>query len=226
MSDSETIYGVFKEELKNRFLCIVNVNGTDTICYIPSSCRLSNFIDLTNRKVLLQPIKKKDARTKYSVYAVKYKRSYVPLNLAGANRVIENSISRRMFAFLGSRRNVLRENTVNSYKSDLYIEDTDTVIEVKSILSFNKTAQFPTVFSERAIRQLEEINGLLMSGHKVCYLFLSMYSGVKHICINEQQTEYYNRFQDCVNNGMMVCAFSLEMKEDQPIIKCQISVKT
>ena len=63
-------HGIFKEELKNRFLCLVEIDGEDTLCYIPSSCRLSNFIDLTGREVLVLPVLSPDARTKYSVYAL------------------------------------------------------------------------------------------------------------------------------------------------------------
>ncbi len=150
MSDSEIKYGMFKNEIKNRFLCTINVDGTDTICYMPSSCRLSNFVELSNRQVILRPIKKKNARTKYSVYAFRYRQSYVPLNLSSSNVTIENNLRRRMFAFLGSRNSVFREKTIDGYKSDLYIADSDTIVEIKSILSFNRTAQFPTVFSERA----------------------------------------------------------------------------
>ncbi len=69
--DSALKIGVFKEELKNRFRCVVTIDDVDTICYIPSSSRLSNFIDLSNRVVMLRPIKKRDAKTQYSVYAVK-----------------------------------------------------------------------------------------------------------------------------------------------------------
>ena len=50
------IYGTFQMEIKNRFLCSVNIDGKDETCYIPSSCRLSNFIDMTGRTVLLKPI--------------------------------------------------------------------------------------------------------------------------------------------------------------------------
>ena len=157
MSESEIVYGTFKEEIKNRFLCTVSIDGTDTVCYIPSSCRLSNFIYLANRTVMLRPIRKKDARTKYAVYAVKYRRSYVPLNLSVFNRVLEAEIRRGYFSFLGKRKAVFRERVIDGYKSDIYIADTDTVIDVKSILSFNKNAIFPTVFSERANRQLEEL---------------------------------------------------------------------
>lgn len=225
MSGSEIVYGTFKEEIKNRFLCTVSIDGTDTVCYIPSSCRLSNFIDLSNRTVMLQPVKKKGARTKYAVYAVKYRRSYVPLNLSVSNRVLEAEI-RRYFSFLGKRKDVFREKVIDGYKSDLYIADTDTVIEVKSILSFNKNAIFPTVFSERANRQLEELLGLLMNGHRVCYMLVSMCSSVETIRINDEQEEYYRLFKDCMKHGMTVSAISLSMKNDLPYVKSRIGVIT
>lgn len=226
MSGSEIVYGTFKEEIKNRFLCTVSIDGTDTVCYIPSSCRLSNFIDLSNRPVMLQPVKKKGARTKYAVYAVKYRRSYIPLNLSVSNRVLEAEIRKRYFSFLGKRKNVFREKVIDGYKSDLYIADTDTVIEVKSILSFNKNAIFPTVFSERANRQLEELLGLLMNGHKVCYMLVSMRSSVETIRINDEQEEYYRLFKDCMKHGMTVSAISLSMKNDLPYVKSRIGVIT
>lgn len=226
MSESKIVYGTFKEEIKNRFLCTVSIDGTDTVCYIPSSCRLSNFIDLANRTVMLRPIKKKDARTKYAVYAVKYGRSYVPLNLSVSNRVLETEIRRRYFSFLGKRETVFRERVIDGYKSDLYIADTDTVIEVKSILSFNKKAIFPTVFSERANRQLEELLGLLMNGHKVCYMLVSMCASVESIQINAEQEEYYRLIVDCMRHGMTVSAISLSMKNDLPYVKSRIDVIT
>ena len=43
---SELKIGIFETEIKNRFLCSVCVNGETVTCYIPSSCRLSNFIDM------------------------------------------------------------------------------------------------------------------------------------------------------------------------------------
>lgn len=93
------VYGTFQNEIKNRFLCSVNIDGKDVICYIPSSCRLSNFIDMTGRTVLLRPIEASNARTPYAVYAVKYRKSFILLNLAQTNRVIEAQIQRRYFSF-------------------------------------------------------------------------------------------------------------------------------
>ena len=58
------IEGIFVKELKNRFLCEVLVNGVATVCYVPSSCHLSNFLDLSNKKVLLVPTLTPGSRTK------------------------------------------------------------------------------------------------------------------------------------------------------------------
>lgn len=220
--DSQIIYGKFKEEIRNRFLCTVNINGVNTICYIPSSCRLSNFINLTDRIVMLQPIRKKDARTKYSVYAVKYRKGYVPLNLANANRVVEEHIKSRRFSFLGKRKDVHREKYIDGYKSDLYITDTDTIVEIKSILSFASKATFPTIFSERANHQLESLKMLLEKGHKVCYMFIAMYSGTRSISVNEQQAEYVRLLSECIQKGMVVCAFSLGMNDGIPFVKAKV----
>jgi DNA-binding sugar fermentation-stimulating protein len=225
LSNSGIVYGEFKEEIKNRFLCIVNINGSDTVCYIPSSCRLSNFIDLANRRVILRPIKNKNARTKYAVYAIKYGQGYVPLNLSDTNRLIEKSLKRRIFSFLGARKNIYREENIDGYKSDLYITDTDTIIEIKSVLSFSKNALFPTVFSGRANRQLKSIMSLLENGHKVCYMLILMYSGTKSISINEQQTEYAELFNACVKKGMAVFAFSLGMSKGEVFVKSRIKTE-
>lgn len=219
-----SVYGVFKEEIKNRFLCIVNINGKDTICYIPSSCRLSNFIDLKNRVVILKPIKKKDARTKYSVYAVKYRNSFIILNLSEANSIIEQQINRRIFSFLGNRESVMREKTIYGYKSDLYISDTDTIVEIKSLLTIEKKAMVPSVFSERGNRQLLDLKQLLLNRHKVCYIFVSLYSGVKAIYFNADQREYMSALNECIAYGMTLCAFSICMHDGVPVIKSTIKV--
>lgn len=127
--------GIFKQELKNRFLCEVEIDGESTVCYVPSSCHLSNFLSLQGKKVILIPTMAKDARTQYAVYAVPYKRSYLILNTSMANRAIEASLRGRRFAYLGKRKNVIKEHYVDGYKSDLFIEDTNTIIEIKSVLS-------------------------------------------------------------------------------------------
>ena len=218
------IYGIFRIELKNRFLCIVCIEGKDEICYIPSSCKLSNFIDMSGRTVLLKPIVTPNARTSFEVYAVKYHKSFILLNLSQVNRIIESQISRRYFAFLGARKNISHEFKIEGYKSDLFVHDTNTLIEIKSTLSFSKDSIFPTVYSERAVKQLKEISRLLDAGYKACYILVSLNPCVKEIGINHGVGDYYNTFIECVEKGMTYCAFSVRLKNQIPELYSKIKV--
>jgi len=119
--DNAFIRGVFLNEIKNRFLCNVGINGKETICYIPSSCRLSNFLDLSGREVLLKPVAAKNSRTEFAVYAVRNKKNYILLNLSEANQIIEAQLHSRRFSFLGKRSRVQHERIIGSYKADLFI---------------------------------------------------------------------------------------------------------
>ena len=186
MDVKELVYGTFIEEVKNRFLCKVKIQDEIIECYIPSSCRLENFIRLNGSTVLLKENKTNGCRTKYSVFAVKSGRTFVLLNLSQCNRIIEEQIHKQMFSFLGKRNNVVREKTVEGYKCDLFIEDTKTIIEVKSIISNSKTALFPTVHSERGTKQLFKLCELMGSGYHVCYVFASLIPDVTEIRINSE----------------------------------------
>ena len=218
------IYGTFRTEIKNRFLCSVNIDGKDETCYIPSSCRLSNFIDMTGRTVLLKPVETPNARTSFAVYAVKYRKSFILLNLAQANRVIEAQLKRRYFSFLGARKKVSREYKIGSYKTDLYVHDTKMLIEIKSTLSFSKESVFPTVYSERAVKQLKEISRLLDEGYRACYVLASLNPCVKEIVINSGVEDYYKTFMECVEKGMTCCAFSVRLREQVPELYVKIKV--
>lgn len=225
-SEQAIVYGIFKEEIKNRFLCLVTVGFSDVVCYIPSSCRLSNFLDLTGRRVMLVPTASKKARTQYSVYAVEYRHRLIPLNLALANRVIENQIRSRRFAFLGKRGDVLREHFADGYKADLYIENTKTILEIKSILSFDREAVFPTVYSERGVKQLEKLLKLIDKGYKVAYIFIALNPQTKAVQLNHEIVEYASLFSACIQKGMHCHAYAVRLTKDNTLeIKKEIVVE-
>lgn len=218
------VTGIFREEVKNRFRCIVEIDGYNQLCYVPSSCRLSNLIDLQDKEVLLTPIKQRKTGISYSLYALNYNGNYIVLNLSEANRVLEANIKSRRFSYLGSRKQILREKIVNGYKTDLYIEDTDTVIEVKTVLSPSTNSKFLSVYSERAERQLDALNSLLQSGKKVCYVIIAMNPKTKKITIDKAQSIIYNKLSKCIVNGMVLKAYSVRLKDTNIYINKEIEV--
>ena len=225
MSNQAIKQGLFKKELKNRFLCLVEIDGEDTLCYIPSSCRLSNFIDLAGKSVLLLPVKTPNSRTKYAIFALRVRGRFVLLNLSIANDVIEENIRKRRFSVLGKRTQIKKEYTIDGYKSDLFISDTKTVVEVKSLLSFDNEVLFPSIYSQRAIDQLIKLNLLLDKGYKVCYVIVSLNPKVKRIVLNSVISDFAYYFKQCVDKGMIVKGIALKMKDGVPAIHSNLDVQ-
>ena len=223
VSNPEFIRGIFKQELKNRFLCEVNIYGEDIVCYVPSSCHLENFIKLQGREVVLIPTQTPGSRTKYALYAIPYKRSYVLLNPSMANRAVEQNIHRKIFSFLGKRHSVYTEHFIDGYKSDLFIKDTSTIIEIKSVISMQTPALFPTVYSERTLRQLQHLGKLMESGYRACFCIISLNPYIKAITLN-RETEFYKELQECLTRGMLLKAFSCRFRDGQLILDRQLQV--
>ena len=216
--------GHFVKEEKNRFICTVNVKGEIVECYIPSSCKLGNFLKLADKEVILRKNLAADGRTKYAVFAVKHKYNYIVLNTSEANRVIFESIKRRLFAYMGKRSNPQKEIVVEGYKADIYLPKEDTIIEIKSIISLEKQAVFPTVYSERAISQLKKIRELLQGGKKITYLFVSLNPYVESFAISneKQMAEFRGLFLSCLEMGMNCKGYTTCLKDYRVEIKKEI----
>ena len=201
------VSGIFIKELKNRFLCLVLIDDHEEVCYVPSSCHLSNFLDLKGKKVLLSPNRTKETRTKYALFAVPYKKNYIVLNTSMANDAIEGSIRSRRFSFLGNRNCIEKEYKYNGYKCDFFIRDTETVIEIKSIISTQEVACFPTVYSERGIRQLQQLCKHLQNGKKALYCIVSLHPYVKQIEL-DSESEWFYELKKCMDLGLRLVAYS------------------
>lgn len=142
---------------------------------------------------------------------------------------LESALSHkgRLFAYLGKRSNPQKEIVVGGYKTDIYLPGENAIIEIKSIISLDKQAIFPTVYSERAINQLKKIRELLQGDKKVTYLFVSLNPYVEDFSIsNEKQMDEFRKiFIDCLEWGMeckgyTTCLnnYKLQIKKEIPFI--------
>lgn len=223
IANQKFVMGIYKSELKNRFLCEVYIDNEDVVCYVPSSCHLSNFLQLEGKRVLLVPTKTVKTRTSMALFAVPYKRNYIILNTSMANRAIESAIHGRRFSFLGHRKVVVKEHTVDGYKSDLFLPESNTIIEIKSIISSDISAVFPTVYSERTILQLRAIHSMLLKGYNVCFMIVSLHPYVKNIQI-DTNTEFYSELIKCVEVGLILKAYTCRLQSERIVIDKEISI--
>ena len=215
--------GKFKRELKNRFLCEVQIDGRDVVCYVPSSCHLSNFLQLEGKRVILIPTQTPNSRTKYALFAVPFKKNYIVLNTSMANRAVECGLIGRRFSYLGKRKEWLKEHKIDGYKADLYIPSSKTIIEIKSIISTSDAAIFPTVYSERTIKQLNQIEELLHKGYKVYFMIVSLHPYIKNITI-DKNTEFYLELRKCLNAGLVVKAYTSRLKNNVLSVDKEINI--
>lgn len=192
-------------------------------CYVPSSCRLENLIDLKGKPVLLLPTVTSTAKTPYSVFAVKYKKSYIVLNSSAANILIQNHIALRYFSALGKRTRICTEKRFEGYRCDFYIEDTSTILEVKSIITPNVQGFFPTVFSQRALNQLQYIKKHLQAGQPAAYILVSLSPYTKSIKI-DPASAFSDLFHECIELGMQIMAFSCRFKGGQLLIEKRLPI--
>lgn len=217
------IEGVFVKELKNRFLCEVLVNGESTVCYVPSSCHLSNFLDLTNKKVLLVSTQAQNSRTKYALFAVPFKRSYLILNTSMANAAVAGSLQKARFSYLGKRKTIFNEHKVEDYKADIYIQESKTIIEIKSIIATTNSGVFPTVYSERTIKQIKLLQKLISQGYRVSFIIVSLTPYLKEVLIDDK-TEFYKEFVKCIKQGMIAKAYTCRLSDGKILIEKEIPI--
>ena len=94
------------------------------------------------------------------------------------------------------------------------------------ILSFSKgcQAQFPSVYSQRAVDQLIKLRCLLDAGYNVSYIFVSLNPRIRKLVINEAINEYRDVLISCVEKGMTVKGVSLKIVDGEPIIYSSVPV--
>jgi DNA-binding sugar fermentation-stimulating protein len=186
----QLIEGIFKNECKGRFSCEVEIEGKLETCYVASSAKLSNFIDLYDRKVYLTR-NQNSAKTHYTLYAAQnIKNNMVLLNLNNVNSILKEYLVSR-----GANENSLKsEITINNcYKADVveYLESSIKLYEIKTILSRENNVIYPYILAKRIGSQLEKLIANIKAGYKVEYVFFILDPNIKSIKINNEIKELY-----------------------------------
>ena len=212
----EIVFGVFKKELPNRFMAEVVINNKSEICYVKSSSRLENFIDLKGKTVILK--RNLNSKFRYYVYAVKFKCDFILLCPIKANSIVYDNIESRKLSFLGNRKNRYLEYNISNYKSDIYLEKTKTIIEIKSVISKNNESFFPTVYSERFEKQLDNFESLLLQGYKVVLLIVAFNPYTRSVHINNESRAHL-KLKRLLSVGLIIKSLCLTVKNGENIKK-------
>lgn len=209
--------GIFIRELENRFKAEVLIDGIVTICYVSSSCKLNKLIDLSEREVILKELDNSKTGLKYSIIAAKLGKKIVILNSNYANLAYENYLCKKNHVPKIVDINIFREITVCGYKSDFFIQNENTIVEIKSVISNKKKLNFPQVKSERFNRQIKMIETLLKDGYKYKLILIGLNPEMKEIIFDKE----FNKLKTyCVDRNFSIEGYVCKLSNNMtPIIK-------
>lgn len=202
----EILKAKFISEGHNRFISLIELEDKIIECYVPSSSKLSTYLKLEGKEVLVSK-NLKSRRTSYSLFAVSYYNKYIILNLNLVNKLLLNYLKETR-----SFKNYFLEKNFLDYKTDILFETLEEeylIIEAKGIIGTNKKCNFPIKHSDRAINQLEALNKLLDKGIKVEYYLVCLSPIIQEIHIDTNDTLFYKALNQCRKNGMLIKAISI-----------------
>lgn len=204
--DMKEVYfeSVFIKEGKHRFICTILINNVLEECYVSSSSKLSNYIQLENCKILVSQNTNSKLRTRFTLEAAVIDKRLVYLNLNYTNNLYNDYL-----LHLGYDNKIIqREMLINKLiKTDFFIDNVGCV-EVKSLLSNERCILFPDKTSKRICVQLKQYISLLQTGIPVTFAFIAMSKEIE--CLGWSSADVENDFKKAISLGLNIEAFCVE----------------
>ena len=205
----DLIRAKFLYEDKTRFSCTITINGIQTKCYIATTCKLSKLFAVSETEALVTRNHYQRNLSDYSLFALKKGDDYLIVNSGFANNIVKKILD-------SQNLDTKAEYYVENYKCDFYIDENHHLIEVKSIISDKVAVCLPNIASKRIIRQFQQIYELLLKGYQISYYFVLFAPKAEKIII-DAQTEYGYWFNKCLDRGMKICLYRVNVNGDLQI---------
>jgi len=146
---------------KNRFVMTLAKDSSPMDVYIANPGRMIEYL-VKDHPFYITPIS--GGKYKYKAISTQYGNSYVLLDTAKINTVVEEMIRSGLIPELGPVKFIKREKQVGRSRFDFYLEregSKPVLLEVKSCsLCHNGVAMFPDAPTERGKRHMEELQVL------------------------------------------------------------------
>jgi DNA-binding sugar fermentation-stimulating protein len=181
------VEALFIKEESNRFSVLVKIKEEIVGCYLPYSSKLGNALNLYGKKVLILPINGK--RFKYKIVAIVDNDNIYYVDLNNINALFEESFANKYLS------NYTRENRItNNYRADFVNRNAKQVLEIKTLLSPDKNAIYPSVNPIRFNKQMKELALLSEQGYTVIIILILLNRNIHQISINQKYTEFSQMF--------------------------------
>ena len=209
----------------NRFLGIVNLDGTEAQAFIPNPGRMLELM-VPGTRVYVIPREGAHRKTRFDLTLVEYNDTLVSIDSRLPNHMLRESIDEGLPEFKGYR--VERaEPTFQDSRLDLKLTDgtKQVLLEAKSCtLVVDGVALFPNAPTKRGARHMNTLVKALEHGRAVaCFVIQRKDAG--GWCPNEEMDPQFTAaLRNAVENGVEAYAFSCDINLDMVSILKRVPI--
>ena len=195
--------GVFRAR-PNRFIAIVEVDGTDTVCHVKNTGRCKELL-VPGCTVVLEQATNPDRKTPYDVIAVYKGDRLINMDSQAPNAVAADYLANRF-----PNATIRREVTYGESRFDFYVQNGEEqwFIEVKGCtLERENIGYFPDAPTERGVKHLRHLIRATEEGYKAAVLFVIQMEGIAAIRPNDAtHPAFGDALRDAAKAGVEVWA--------------------
>ncbi len=224
--EGNLVQGVFKKRL-NRFLAVVNIDGSEISCFLPNPGRMHELL-VPGTEMILKEINDVKRKTHYDILGVFYKGMIVSIDSRIPNKLIFEALKNDEIEEFSGYTRIKPEFAYGSSRFDFLLTNgKPCIIEAKSCtLVNNGVALFPDAVTERGSRHLLELIKAKKEGYRACVLFLVQRIDAKYFSPNDEtDTKFGKTLREASKNGVEIYAYTSELKGNEIKIKKRVPLK-
>ena len=173
--------GIFRAR-PNRFIAIVEVDGTDVVCHVKNTGRCKELL-VPGCTVVLQAADNPARKTPYDVIAVYKGDRLINMDSQAPNEVAADYLRERF-----PNAVLRREVRYGDSRFDFCLQDGEDLwfVEVKGCtLEVDNVGYFPDAPTERGVKHLRHLTRAVEEGYRAAVLFIIQMEGVAAIRPND-----------------------------------------
>lgn len=222
MKYSNIIKAKFKSR-PNRFIAIVDVDGTEEICHVKNTGRCKELF-VEGATVYLQKSDNPNRKTLYDLIAVQKGDRLINID----SQIVNGAALEYMPVLFDNIRFIKPECVYGNSRFDIYLEtETDKIfVEVKGVtLEKDGIAMFPDAPTERGVKHLKELQKAIAEGYKAFVLFVIQMDYISYFEPNkETHPEFAEELKNAQKNGVTVLAYNCTVTPNEIKIKDKVRV--
>ena len=199
----------------NRFLGVVNLDGTEVQAFIPNPGRMHELM-IPDTRVYVIPREGAHRKTRFDLILVEYNDTLVSIDSRLPNHMLRESIDERLPEFEGYR--VERaEPTFHDSRLDLKLTDgvNQILLEAKSCtLVVDDVALFPDAPTKRGARHMNTLVKALEHGRAAACFVIQRNDAREWRPNEEMDLEFTASLRNAVENGVEAYAFICDINLD------------